>query len=264
MNIQLTKKNKYALQSVFSGIFIYLVSTSFPLHFSALFLLSLVMATLGSLLIHYPNVRLTNLFYSILLPFHLILGSVLFLESFPNLSSIFRVAVVIGFGALYYIVSLVDNIFLVVHDREELIPLYRAAVTWGLILIIILAIPLFAGVMKLDLLPYAQSALITIFSFLFSLYQIWSFRFDQQARSLQVGERLLYSSLVAFLIFGSSMATAFIPTESFLRALFLATILMFGLGYISAHLKNEVKRRLLMEYAVGSILFLVLMLLFSP
>jgi hypothetical protein len=260
---QLTKKTKYMLQAALTVLFIYLVSTAFPLKFTQLIFFALLLSSFGALLVHFPNVKITNFFYSILLPFHLILGAVLFLESFPNLGSVFKLAVIVGFGALHYLVALVDNVFLVVHDRKELIPLYRVATTWSLILIIVLAIPLFSGVLKLNLAPYMQSIVITFFSFLFCMYQVWSLRFDEQSKRVEMGEQTLYSLLVGLFVFGSSMSTAFFPSEAFLRSLFLATVLMFGLSYVGAHLKNAVSKRFIIEYFLISSLFLTLMLLFT-
>jgi hypothetical protein len=156
-----------------------------------------------------------------------------------------------------------DNVFLVVHDRGELIPLYRAAVTWSLILIVIIAIPLFSGLFKLPFNPFFHVVAATISAFLFSMYQIWISKYDDDAKGMGVGEAILISFKVSFMVLTALITTMFIPSESFLRAIFVASALMFGLNYANSYLKNTTSKTMLAEYFFISLIFLFLLILFS-
>ncbi len=262
--LNLDKKIKYIAQALLIGGFLHVVY--FNQDFNKIVLLGagLALLVLGSLFVHYPNVsKPETLFMSLILPISLVLSAILFLRFYPNLGEYFRIGVIFGFIIVYYLVLLSDNIFLVVKGREEIIPLYRVAVTWSLILIIVIAIPLFSGIFKLPVNPLYHVLFVGCFSFLFNLYQIWSSRYDEDAKDVEVGEMVLLSLVVAFFVIAATIATLFFPTEAFLRALFTASILMFGLNYISSYLKNNVSSRLLLEYFFISVLFLILLLLFT-
>ncbi|KKU50577.1 MAG: hypothetical protein UX73_C0020G0002 [candidate division WWE3 bacterium GW2011_GWC1_47_10] len=99
--------------------------------------------------------------FVLLLPLHLSIGILLSMHFFPNLSMFIRVATLLMVGGLFYAVSLVNNILLVVDVRENLIPLYRAAITWSQILLVIVAIPFLAGVFKLPFNPLIQTACLS-------------------------------------------------------------------------------------------------------
>jgi hypothetical protein len=114
------------------GVFIYVftqgvINVSFP----TLGMFSLILVSTGVLVTHYPGVTKGNFLYSILMPLGVLSGAILSLHFYPNLGSVFKILVILFFSGLYYLVSLSDNVFLVVYDREEIIPLYRVAVTWS-------------------------------------------------------------------------------------------------------------------------------------
>ena len=257
------KKIRYIIQAFLFGAFLTFAHSSLGLTTMNLFLIGASLVVLGSVFCHYPNFKLDGLLISLILPIHLLIGSLLFLEYFPNLGDLFRFVVIISFTFLYYIVLAADNIFLVVHDREELNPLYRAAVTWSLILIVIIAIPLLSGLFKLPLNPFFHVVFATFSTFLFNIYQIWISKYDDDAKDVKIGETLMISFLVSFIVFTALVTTMFIPAESFLRALFIASVLMFGLNYANSYLKNTITRSLLAEYFFISIILLVLLILFT-
>lgn len=266
LNIKLGKKYKYAIQAVITSLFIFLVSVSnfFKFPVWGLVLMTVLLVIAGTLIVQYPNVGWSNFFFCSLMSFILISGALLSLHYFPNLGFPFKVGVVIFFGLLHYLVSLIDNVFLVIYDREEVIPLYRVAITWSLILQVVMAIPLFAGFAKINTNGFVQGALASLVSFLFGLYQIWIHGFDKDAKKAEVGEYIFLPFVVSFLVFISSITMSFIPAESFLRALFTAAVLMFGLTYITAYLKNEISKKLILQYAFIILIFLLIILTFQP
>lgn len=265
LKVDLAKKNKYLIQSFLIAIFIY-VFTQGIINTSLLnvVLLSLILVFSGSLISHYPGINKNNLFFSVIMPLGVLYGALLSLYFYPNLGSIFKIVVIFFFAFLYYLVSLADNIFLVVQDREETIPLYRVAVTWSQILQAIVAIPLFSGLFKINVSASFQSLSIALVSFLFTYYQLWIYRFEPDAKKLSRGEILYLCFLSMFIVFVASFSVSFFPSEDFLRALFSSTVLLFLLNYISAHLKNEITRKMIFRYLAICAVFLLVLLFFRP
>lgn len=263
--LQIPKKYRFVISAAILGIYVYLTSVLFlgPGLFRKVFI-GLVVVFAGVFFSHYPNLRRNNFYMALLMPFVLLIGALLSLFYFPNLGGLFKLFVVGIFSFLYYLILLADNIFLVVNDRKEPIPLYRVAVTWGQILLVIIAIPLFTGLLKLPLNPLAQSFLTGVTSFLFVTYLIWSVRFDSKSKTVGTGESVLLSLLNTFFVSATTIAVSFLPTESFLRAIFVSSILMFGLVYVSSYLKNEINKRLLIEYLIIFLVFFVLLIVFTP
>ncbi len=215
------------------------------------------------MLVQFPNIKRFNAFYTVLLPFHLVLGTVLSLKFFPNLGAPVKISALISVGIIAYAVSLVNNIFLVVQERAKVMPLYRVAVTWSQILLITIAIPYFSGIFKLPLNAFTQAAFAGFSAFIFCVYFLWTLEFDEEARKIAAGEKVINSLVVTFLVVSSSLVVSFIPTESFLRSLFIASVLMASLGYLQSHYKNTVTKKLLLEYSIITLLFLCLVLIFS-
>ena len=79
--------------------------------------------------------------YVLILPIHVAVGMALSMFGFPNLSLRLRLIFTLLVSLMFYISLLVLNIIVVVKSRGKLIPLYRAAVTWSQILIVIVSIP---------------------------------------------------------------------------------------------------------------------------
>ncbi len=265
IKVDLERKHKYLIQSLLACVFIYIVTQKvIPISkfYTELLLIFLVVS--GSYVSHYPNIHKENFFISILMPVGVLSGAILSLHFFPNLGFAFQLMVIAFFGFVYYLVSLSDNIFLVVHDREEIIPLYRVAVTWSQILQVVVAIPLFAGIFKMNSTAFIQCFLISFISLLFTYYQLWIYKFDKDAKNTGVGEILYLSFSAFFIMFATSFAVSFFPTEAFLRASFSSSVLLFVLSYISGYLKNEISRKMVIGYLAIILLFLFTLLIFIP
>ena len=258
------KRLRYILHSFLIGLIIYFYSTNinYLIIYTALLVFVVVV---GNVIVNRENSpSIPDNFYISLLPLHLIFGSILTLYYFPNLSFLFKVIFVIGIAFLNYIILLVNNIFLVVISREESIPLYRVALTWSKIVIIVLSIPLFAGIFKLPANTFIQSALTGVSAFLFCMYVIWSMKFESEAKKHGAGEAGYLSAVGAMCVTFANMIVTFMPTESFLRALFVSSVLMFIINYFYAHFKNAINRRLVTEHIAISLVFLLLLVLFKP
>jgi hypothetical protein len=169
----------------------------------------------------------------------------------------------LGSAVMFYIIAIVDNIFLVVNEREETIPLYRAAVPWSQILLVTVSIPLYAGIFKIPTYSLAQVALISFFAIILNIYQFWSYRHEDNLVPVRVGGMVLFSFFVGFITFVVGIATSFLPVESFLRGLTASAGLMFGLFYTSSFLKNNISKKLLLEYSAIILGFVILSIIFQ-
>ena len=259
------KKYRFAIHALFYAAFLFLHSSGFiPLESFGLYFAILLVTSFSVILVHYPNVTYRNIFMAVLLPMNLALGGTLALLLFPNISLVFKLSAIIAFSFLDYIILLINNVFLVIEDREEVIPLYRVAVTWSLILQIIVLIPLVASIYKFNVNSFYHATAVAVLAFFYSLYQIWVTRYDKDAKNAGVAEKIFLSFIVFFLVFSGVIGVSFIPSEPFLRALFTSSVAMFGLSYVSAYLKNEINKKFIFQYAFITMFFLVLMLIFRP
>ena len=263
----LSKKLKYLLLSLLTAGLLVWFSFSSGLIRAILPIITILIALLGTLFVQYTSfkVNVKSIFFNtfiniIALPVILILGTVLTLIYFPNLSVVVRVVAIFGVGVLMYITQLVDNVFLVVYERGEAIPLYRVATTWSQILMVVLAIPFYAGIFKVPLNSITQSIVVATVAGLFTLFMVWIMLMDPEVTDPSREERLIESGMVFFAVFTVSIGTSFIPTESFLRSLLVSAVLMASLGYIQAHHKNKINKKLILEYFLIIIVFLIFVL----
>jgi len=269
--MNLSRRVKYTLLS--AGTFIFLLMFSYSTGFLRIFSagMAIAVATLGTALVQYSSVvtehtvryfARQSLLNILVLPTVLVVGALLSLIYFPNLSLVLKILTLGAVGALMYAISLVNNIFLVVLEREETIPLYRVAVTWSQILLVIVSIPLFSGLFKLPINGIYQSLLVALAAGLFTKSLMWAQEMDSDVPDISRGEEWVNASFTGFVTFTFSIATSFIPAESFLRALLVSSVLMSSLGYLQAHYKNAVTKKLVLEYVVISLIFLLFVLFF--
>lgn len=264
MNITLSKRQKYGLFSILAGFSAYYFSLDPISRGIGYAVLILVFVTLGNFLTHTPNIKVFSILITSVLHYHLVIGTFLSYHYFPNLSLHFKVASALIFTVLFYITSLVNNVFLVIDTRSEVIPLYRVAATWSKILIIAIAIPFLAGVYKLPFYTLLQGSLATTSVLLFLSYLLWLLKLSPDTKKYKAGEVVTLLGFGSFSFFVLNIAVSFFPSESFLRALFLSSVLMFNASYIEGHFKNKINTKLITEHLVISFLFLLLLFVFKP
>jgi len=259
----IAKRNRYLIQSALIAVFIYIFTQGVvKQNLFLTIVLAIFLVVSGVLISHYPGVTKENFLFSTIMPIGVVSGALLSLNFYPNLGSGFKTVVIVFFSGLYYLVSLADNIFLVVHDREEIIPLFRVAVTWSQILQIIVAIPLLAGIFKLDVVVFIQSALASIISVLFTYYQLKIHEYEPDAKKTNIWERVYLCAFSFFITYITSFAVSFFPSEDFLRALFMSSVILFILNFVSLHLKNDLSRRIIVRYLIIILVFFILLLFF--
>lgn len=262
--LEITKRAKYVIFSILFGLLAYYYS-AYISEFSLTFLIFMVLISIaGNFIVHAPNYKISNILITSILQLHLLIGLFLSFEFFPNLSLMFKAISILVFGVIFYIVLVVNNVFLVVASRNEIIPLYRVAVTWSKILLVTIAIPFYAGIFKLPVDAYLQTLLVTFSYVLFGLYLLWFFSYSKETKKYKVGEIITILGFGSFVLYSLSICVSFFPSESFLRALFIASVLMFNVSYLEGHFKNKINKKLLSEHILISVLFFILVLIFKP
>lgn len=261
--MRIDKRTKYLLLSLTAFAFFLFFSETEGILRGVIALLIIFLGIVGTLWVQYPNYRRENFLYTILLPVHLAAGTMMSLVYFPNLGLPTKILALIGVGGILYIISLINNIVLVMETKEEVIPLYKAALAWSQILIIVVAIPYISGVYKIPFNALFQNLMVSFSAFLFTIYSLWMQGFDADISKIQLSERVFLGLFVFFLTFAAGIGVSFLPTESFLRALFVSSVLMFALGYLQAHYKNSVTKKLIAEYLVITLIFLIFVLVFK-
>lgn len=260
---QITKKQKYVGLAVTFFLVSYL-STFVDVSYLGIYLvLAILFFVMGTLFVQRPN-NIWAAAYMSLLPSLLVISTISSLFYFPYLSLVVKLGAIGLAASLYYAVLVVENIVNVSMEYEKGIPLYRAAQTWIQVLIVVVSIPLFSSYFKVDVSPLIQSALLSLTTFFLSMHTLWVLKFDPDVRVSSIKTSILDSLMLSFAIFAVSSGVSFFPTEPFLKAIFLASVLMGLLGYLIAHYKNLVTNRLVTEYIFVSSVFLGILLLLQP
>lgn len=260
------KKIRYTVYSItVSLLLMWVDSLTSPGEVTVYQVLILLSATLlGAFFTQYTSITHYKDLLVLLLPFSLSLSAYLTLFHFPNFSDIFKLSGLVVFAVILYLVSLLNNIYLVVGEKEETIPLYRVAITWSQILLVVISIPLYSGFYKLDTGPVNQTLLAGFFTFLFTMYFFWNLSFDTRVRRISHLDIIINCFLSAFFVMAINMSISFIPTESFLRALFTASVLLFNLNYIDGYMKNKINIKLIYHYGLIFLISLFIVLAFRP
>ncbi len=264
VSLKFSRKQMYVMYAAVSSVLLGSVWAYTGTTQKTVSIVALFVVCLGSLFVQRNNLKRENFLYVLILPAHLAIGVVLSVLYFPNLGLLVKIGSLVFIGTILYAISLVNNIFLVILYKQGIIPLYRAATTWLLILLVITAIPFYTGILKLPLMGMVQMTVIGLSTLLFAFYTLWVTSLDIEANKPTVSESVYLASFSAFLVVIAGISVSFIPTEPFLTSLYIATFLMFVLGYLQAHLKNNITKRLVFEYVSIIITFFLILLLFKP
>jgi hypothetical protein len=208
-------------------------------------------------------VNLSNIFL-VIPTLILVPGTLLLLHYFPNLSLLLRIGALAAAGSIVYVFSLVNNIFMVVYRMKKSVPLYRVAMAWSLILVIVIAIPFFAGIFKTSTGPFVQNFVVACVASLLHLYLLWGLSLDTSLGKFSVAQNNFSTLLTFFTVFIAGLSVSFFSGEAFLRALFVSAVLMAALGYAQGHYKNEITKKMLFEYGLICAIFFVLTIIFQP
>jgi len=204
---------------------------------------------IASALILFATFRSSTSSFKILLilavlPLGLLLSVDLFFTLLPG--SVFWWLV---FGLLIfagtYISILAVNVFLVSLEFKT-VPLYRAASMVSFILVLFQLYLLYNFVLSFRLFPWVNAVLITLISFPFFFYFLWSASISE--KEFEYRRLLVFVSVCSWFIGQISLAVSFWPAGVSLASLYLVSFVYVLGGIVQADIKGRLFRRTFWEY----------------
>jgi len=163
------------------------------------------------------------------------------------------------FGMVIYFMFLVENLFLVAIGYKT-VPLYRAAYTVSLIMLLVTCFFLFDSLLSFKLYFWVNMLIIFGLSWLIFMYHFWSVTIElpDDGKSLpKVSYWLIPSLIMAEL----SVVLSFWPTGIFKGSIYLVVFFFILSGLIQANLRGRLFRRTWIQFTYIGIASVLAMLL---
>jgi hypothetical protein len=256
----ITRRTKFLIFTILYifGLLSFRFFTSTPNLFVLLFLFSVLIINLIAL---YPGYRVKDLFYISFEPIVIATSTLYGLLFFPNLNIYFQVILILVSGVMLYISTLTNNLIIAEKIEDASLPLFRVALLWTQILLILQSIPLITVIYKLNLPFYIQSIIILSYFLLASYSYLHTLLLNNKEARVDDRELFVLVIQMGSLPFIASLYTSFMPAESFLRATFITSVYMGVVGYIRNYLENSITKKLIVQYSAIIIFFLLALVL---
>jgi hypothetical protein len=183
-------------------------------------------------------------FFLLILPLSFLLGFLLFAFLLP-LSWWMEILMALFFAVVNYVIFLVENVFLYAVEKKT-VPLYRAAYTVSLILLLFSSFLLFDGLFSYRFPFFINGLLVFLFSFLLFWYHWWTVSIelsDQFWKNRQT--RIWVPSL---LMMELAVVLSFWPLSLFLASFYLTAVFYVIVGVLRMDWKDRLFRKVKMEY----------------
>lgn len=249
--LKVTKRQKIVIASVI--LTIGLLSTQlvdFNLRFKFIAGLSVLAAGL-SLWALWEGLNLTKAIVLLILPvfFTTALSSFYFLLPVRWLT---RLPVALGFGLMFYLLLLAQNVFNVAAIRT--IPLYRAASTASFLFTLLSAFFIFNVIYAFNLLFLWNGVVVLLISFPLCLQVLWTLEMEDRVTPAIFVQSLVIALCLAEL----ALSFSFWPMPTTIWSLSLSSIMYVLLGLTTQYLRGRVNKRVVWEYiGIGAIILLV-------
>lgn len=195
---------------------------------------------------------------SVLLPVFFFVGFGLFGAFLPyNLAAAMMMS--LFFGLVLYVLFLVENVFLVAIGFKT-VPLYRAAYTVSLIVVLLSAFFMFDSMLSFRLAFYWNGLWVLIMAWLIFLYQFWAISIELPDDGKSKNRRT-YVWLPAILMSQVATVLSFWPTGIFKGSVYLVAIIYIFSGLIQADIRERLFKRTWLTYiwvAVGVVLAMLI------
>ena len=238
----MSKRFRYLISSLLSAVgFYFFINLPYSSHYYGL-LVGMVLVIfcfwfgLGIIFEHSLYIRLM----SIILPLGFFVGFGLFVALLPQnfltafLSSLF-------FGLIAYVIFLVENVFLVsIGGRTP--PLYRAAYTVGLIILLLTAFFLFDSLFSFKFIYWMNGLLIFVISAVIFLYLFYSVTIEL-ADDGKDKNIWCYALVPAFLMSQLGLVLSFWPVGIFKGSVYLVAIIYVLSSLIQIELRDRLFKR---------------------
>ena len=255
------KRIKYFISSVLAG-FIFLVLISLPyearyygLMAGGVLLVFIYWFGLGIIL----EESVYNKLVPVLLPLMLFIGFGLFSALLP-FTWITGPVLSLAFGALCYTIFLVENIFFVAIGYKT-VPLYRAAYTVSLMVVLLTAFFVFDSILSFKAHFLINTLAVFLASTVLFLYQFWAIAIEL-ADDGKDKKKLFYVGVPALVVAELALIFSFWPVGIFKGSVYLVSAIYVISGLLQADIRDRLFRRTWRGLAwVGAAVFLAVIVM---
>lgn len=195
---------------------------------------------------------------SIILPLLFFIGFGLFSVLLPD-SWWLQTLLSIVFGVGIYFMFLVENVFMVAIGYKT-VPLYRAAYTVSLIMLLITSFFIFDSLLSFKLYSWVNMLFTLLVSIFIFLYHFWSVTIELPDDGKKL-PRLAYVLIPSLIMAELSLVLSFWPTGIFKGSVYLVTFIYILGGLIQANLRERMFKRTWVQFVyigIASILAMIL------
>lgn len=192
------------------------------------------------------NDDIYNRLMAVVLPVCLFAGTGLF-ATMMSLGRFGLAVLSVLFGVLVYALFLVENVFMVAIGFKT-VPLYRAAYTVSLIVMLLTSFMLFNTVFSFGLPYWANLGLVFLLSGLIYLYQFWAVAIELPDDG-KTKNKVVFVLVPAWLTAQMAMVLSFWPAGIFKTAVYLLTVVYILASLIQAEIRERLFRRDWLQYS---------------
>jgi hypothetical protein len=245
--IIMSKRFKYFISSLFSALgFFMFISLPYESRYFGLMagVVLVIFCFWFGLGIIFEKSFYTRLM-AILLPACFFVGFGMFVAFLPY-NALVAVLLSVFFGFVLYVLFLVENVFLVAIGFKT-VPLYRAAYTVSLIVMLLAAFFMFNSLYSFRLNFIWNMVWVFLISTLLFLYQYWAIAIelpdDGKGKSLRS-----YVFVPALMLAELALVFSFWPTGIFKGSMYLVSVIYIISGLIQADIRDRLFKRVWMMY----------------
>lgn len=245
--IIMNKRFKYFISSLFSALgFLLFISLPYDSRYFGLMagMVLVVFCFWFGLGIIFDKDLYTRLM-SVLLPVCFFVGFGMF-GAFLPYSIALAIIMSLLFGIILYMLFLVENVFLVAIGFKT-VPLYRAAYTVSLIILLFSSFFMFNSIFSFRLGFLWNGLWVLLVSLLIFLYQYWAIAIelpdDGKSKNIKA-----YVVIPAILMAELAMVFSFWPTGIFKGSIYLVSVIYVMSGLIQADIRDRMFRRTWLMY----------------
>ncbi|MFA5025346.1 MAG: hypothetical protein WC503_02485 [Candidatus Shapirobacteria bacterium] len=183
---------------------------------------------------------------SVLMPMLWTLGFGMFAALLPT-NWLNLLLLTLFFGAVLYVMFLAENVFLVAIGYRT-VPLYRAAYTVSLILILLVSFFVFNSMFSF-MLPFWGNMIITaLLSWLIFTYQYWAIAIELPDDGKEKG-KWPYILIPTILLMEIAGILSFWPVGIFKGSIYLVAVIYLISGLLQAEIRNRLFRGIVLTYS---------------
>lgn len=183
-------------------------------------------------------------FFLLVLPISFLFGFLLFVFLLP-LNWWMKLIMALFFSVVNYVIFLVENVFLYAVEKKT-VPLYRAAYTVSLIILLFSCFLLFDGLFSYRAVFWINGLVTFLISFLLFWYHWWTVNIELSDRFWKGRQVKIW--VPSFLMLELAVVISFWPLSLFLASFYLTAVFYVSVGILRMDWKDRLFRKVKIEY----------------